>query len=417
MKNAKYTKLGILIVLSFAILIWGLSFLKGNDIFKKNDYYHVYYNRVDGLVKSNEVTLNGFQIGQVTDVKFASDNTGRLLVTFAVNAGYKIPVKSTARIISSDIMGTRSIEILYSGEHEMYQSNDTIPGTIEAGLKDQVSMQVLPLKNKAEELLSTVDSAITVLTVIFNEDARENLATSFAKINQTVENIEATTSDLQEIMESEKGNVKNIVANIEDITTTFKNNAAQFEATIQNLNSFSDTLSNVSVTPLLNSLANASADIENVLEKLNSNNNSAGLLLNDDELYQSINLLSENLGFLISDIQQNPKRYLQVSAFDFGKEVYINTKDDASAKDIVFKIHLLSTKTQLSTDDEIFKSVDKVEEFSTGNVYNYLTGASSKYSEMEEMHQNLRLQYPESSIVAFKNGRLIKLKKALKQIR
>nr|WP_321356886.1 MlaD family protein [uncultured Draconibacterium sp.] len=417
MKNAKYTKLGILIVFSLAALIWGLNFLKGNDIFKQNDYYHVYYDRVDGLVKSNEVTLNGYKIGQVTDVKFAPDNTGRLIVTFAVKSAFKIPVKSTARIISSDIMGTRSIEIVYSGESEMYQSNDTIQGSIEAGLKDQVSMQVLPLKNKAEELLSTVDSAITVLTIIFNEDARENLTTSFAKISQTVENIEATTADLQEIMASEKGNVKNIVSNIEELTASFKNNAAEFEATIQNLNSFSDTLANVSVTPVLNNLTDASAEIENILEKLNSDDNSAGLLLNDDELYQTINTLSENMGFLIGDIQQNPKRYLQVSAFDFGKEVYINTKDDASSKDIVFKVHLLSTKTQLSTDAEIFAEIDDVEEYTTGNVYNYLTAATSKYSEIEEIYQNLRLDFPESSIVAFKNGRLIKLKKALKQIR
>ncbi|HYQ55926.1 MAG TPA: MlaD family protein [Draconibacterium sp.] len=214
MKNSKFTKLGILIVFSLAVLIWGLSYLKGNDIFKQNDYYHVYYDRVDGLVKSNEVTLNGYQIGQVDEVKFAPDKSGRLIVSFSVNSDFKIPVKSVARIISSDIMGTRSIEIVYSGEADVYQSNDTIPGSIEAGLKDQVSMQVLPLKNKAEELLSTVDSAITVLTVIFNEDARENLTTSFARINQTVENIEATTSDLQEIMASEKENVKNIVANI-----------------------------------------------------------------------------------------------------------------------------------------------------------------------------------------------------------
>ena len=417
MKNAKYTKLGILIVFSFAVLIWGLSYLKGNDIFKQNDYYHVYYNRIDGLVKSNDVTLNGYKVGQVTDIQFAPDNSGRLIVTFSVNSSFKIPVKSTARIISSDIMGTRSIEIVYSGESELYESNDTIQGSIEAGLKDQVSMQVLPLKNKAEELLSTVDSAITVLTIIFNEDARENLTTSFAKINQTVENIEATTADLQEIMASEKGNVKNIVSNIEELTSTFKNNAAEFEATIQNLNRFSDTLANVSVTPVLNNLANASAEIENILEKLNSDDNSAGLLLNDDELYQSINTLSENMGFLIGDIQQNPKRYLQVSAFDFGKEVYINTKDDASSKDIVFKVHLLSTKTHLGTDAEIFEEIDDVEEFTTGNVYNYLTGATSKYSEIEEIYQNLRLQFPESSIIAFKNGQLIKLKKALKQIR
>ena len=133
MKNAKYTKLGILIVFSLAILIWGLSFLKGNDIFKQNDYYHVYYNRVDGLVKSNEVTLNGYQIGQVTDVKFAPDRSGRLIVSFSVNSEFKIPVKSIARIVSSDIMGTRSIEIVYSGENEVYHQTIQFPDRLKPG--------------------------------------------------------------------------------------------------------------------------------------------------------------------------------------------------------------------------------------------------------------------------------------------
>ncbi|HYQ55927.1 MAG TPA: hypothetical protein VEP89_01185 [Draconibacterium sp.] len=135
-------------------------------------------------------------------------------------------------------------------------------------------------------------------------------------------------------------------------------------------------------------------------------------------MYQSISTLSDNLGFLIGDIQQNPKRYLQVSAFDFGKEVYINTKDDASGKDIIFKVHLLTTKTQLGSDADIFDSIEyDVEEYFAGNVYTYLTGNTSVYSEIEKISESVRHEFPESSIVAFKSGRMIKLKKALKQLR
>jgi hypothetical protein len=102
-----------------------------------------------------------------------------------IDAAFKIPVNSVAQIISSDIMGNRSIKMILSKETELYQTNDTIPGAIESDLKEQVSLQVLPIKNKAEQLLSTIDSAITVLTVIFNEDARKNLSESFENINQT----------------------------------------------------------------------------------------------------------------------------------------------------------------------------------------------------------------------------------------
>lgn len=417
MKISKYTKLGILIVFSLTVLVWGLSYLKGNDIFKQNSYYHVYYDRISGLAESNKVTLSGFQIGHVHDIKFAPDQSGRLIVTLAVDASFRFPVNTTAHIVSSDIMGTRSIEILLGKGDEFYQPNDTIPGTVESDLKEQVSMQVLPLKSKAEELLATIDSAITVFTVIFNEEAQENLSASFTNINQTIKNLEQTTSDLQDILATEKDNVKQIVSNIEEVTEVFKNNASAFEETIQNLNAFSDSLSTVSITPVLTNISDASDQILTLLEKLNSDESTAGLLLNDDELYNSLNGLSENLAFLVSDIQRNPKRYLQFSAFDFGKEVYVNTKDDVSAKNILFKIHLVSTKTRIDTGSDFFEGLDDVEEYYANGIYSYLWGSTGVYTEIEELYKTARLKFPESTIVAFKNGRLIKIEKALKSVR
>jgi len=417
MRLSKYTRLGIVIVFSLTVLIWGLSYLKGNDIFKKSNYYHVFYDRVDGLVKSNKVTLNGFQVGQVSDVNFAPDNSGRLIVTFSVNSEFKIPVNSIARIVSSDIMGTRSIKIIFSGENELYQSNDTLPGAIESDLKEQVSLQVLPLKTKAEELLSTVDSAITVLTIILNEDARDNLKASFQNFNQTMNNLEATTAELEDLITTQKDTIKHIIGNLDELTTVFKSNAQNLETIMLNLSAFSDTLSNVSITPMLNNLTKASQKISLTLDKLNSDESTAGLLLNDTKLYESINALAENLGFLVGDIQQNPKRYLKFSAMDFGKEVYINTKDDASAKDIIFKVHLVSSKVKVDVEGDIFGGLEDVEEYISGGVYSYLVGSTSVYSEIEEMHNSIRMKFPESTVVAFKNGRLIKIEKALKSLR
>ena len=416
MKISKFTKFGILIVISITILIWGLSYLKGNDIFKQNNAYHVVYERVDGLVESSKVTMNGYQIGQVKNINFAPDNSGKLIVTFMVDATLRIPVNSIAQIISSDIMGTRSIKLNISKENEVYQPYDTIPGAVEHDLKEQVSLQILPIKNKAEQLLSTIDSAITVLTVIFNEDARQNLSESFASINQTIENIERTTADLQNIVASEKGSIKKIITNIEEITTTFNNNTKKLESTIQNLASFSDTLAQFTISPILTNISDASEQILSLLQKLNSDESTAGLLLNDDKLYQSINDLSGNLSFLINDIQANPKRYLHFSAMDFGKEYYINTNADGNSKNIIFKVHLVSTENQIPTNSNLFEGIEDVEEFVASGAYTYLLGATSSYSEIVKIHDSVKKKFPAATIVSFKNGRLIKLEKALKSL-
>ena len=417
MKYSKYVKLGVLIVVSLVILFWGLSYLKGNDIFKRNNYYFVVYERIDGLLEANKVTMNGYQIGQVQSIDFAADNSGKLVVKLMMDASFKIPVNSLAQIISSDIMGTRSIKMILSNENTFYQSNDTIPGSIESDLKEQVSLQVLPIKNKAEQLLSTLDSAITVLTVIFNEDARENLSESFANINRTIENTQRITGDLQEIVSAEKGTIQKTLVNIEEITSFLSANTKELEKTIKNLSSFSDTLANLQVSPIITNISLATNQILAILEKLNSTESSAGMLLNDDQLYTEITALSENLSFLIRDIQANPKRYLQFSAMDFGKEYYINTTGDVSSKNIVFKVHLISSETKIPSNSELFKGLGEVEEYYANEAYSYLLGATGSYTEISEIHTHAKKNFPEATIVAFKNGQLIKLEKALKTLR
>ena len=417
MKYSKYVKLGFLVIISLAVLFWGLSYLKGNDIFKHRNYYYVVYERVDGLLESNKVTMNGYQIGQVKDIQFDPGKTGKLLVTLMIDASFQIPVNSLAQIISSDIMGTRSIKMVLSNEETFYQSYDTIPGAVESDLKEQVSLQVLPIKNKAEQLLGTIDSAITVLTVIFNEDAQENLSESFANINKTVENAVKITSDFQEIISAEKANIQQIVANIEELTRFLNNNTKQLEKTLTNLSNFSDTLSSIQISPIITNITLASNQILDLLEKLNNRENTAGLLLNDDQLYNEITSLSENLNFLIKDIQANPKRYLQFSAVDFGKDYYINTSGDVTSKNIVFKVHLISSETKIPSNSEMFKGLGKIEEYYANGAYSYLLGETSSYSEITKIHEQVRKNFPESTIVAFKNGQLIKLEKALKSLR
>ncbi len=417
MKVSKYTKLGILIVVSTAILIWGLSYLKGNDVFTQSDYYHVVYNRIDGLSESNKVMLNGYQIGQVKEIKLTPNNTGRLAVTFSVDADIRIPKNSVAQIMSSDLMGTRAIKLIFSESNEMFQPNDTIPGAVESDLKEQVSMQVLPIKNKAEQLLSTLDSAITVLTVIFNEDARQNLSESFKNINQTIENVEKTTADLQIIVSSEKESIQNIITNFDELSTVFNTNAGEIENVLKNLSSVSDSLSGISITPIMQNILEASNQIKDIIEKLNSSENSAGLLLSDDQLYYSINTLSNDLSSLLRDIQTNPKRYLHFSAVDLGKDVYVNTGGDAAAKNIVFKVHLISSKTQIPLNADMFEGLGEIEEYEASGAYTYLAGGTNSYVEITQLLDKARKQFKDATIVAFRNGRLIKLEKALNSLR
>lgn len=413
--KSKFIRLGILIIVSSFILIWGLSYLKGNDIFSRNNEYHVIYDSVDGLSQSNDVLLSGYKVGQVSNIRFLDDNSGRLLVSIMVDSSIDIPKRSVAQIISSDIMGTRAIKIILNDINEYHSENDTLRGTIEADLKEQVSMQVLPLKNKAEELLGTLDSAITGLAFIFDEDAQRNFAESFENINRTVSNIERTSADLQEMVSLEKENIKSIVDNIENITSSFSQSTPELENTIQNLSAFSDSLAQLQLTPLMTNVTAASDQLNTVLSQLKSTDNTLGSLLNDDELYSSLNELSGDLTQLMNDIRINPERYLNLSAVDLGRKVYINALEGTS-ENIVFKVHLVSSQNKIPLDSERFEGLEPIEEYEVSGAYTYLYGSTNSFQEALELQKRAQVNFPEATVVAFRNGRLIKLERALKMI-
>jgi len=416
MRISKYVKIGFLMVFSITALVWGLSYLKGHDFFKPVNYYYARYPKIDGLQESGHVTVNGLRIGMVKTIEFVPDRSGDLIVTFMIDNDFRIPVSSAAHIVSSDIMGTREVKLAWSDTTVYFTPGDTIPGVIEGDLKEQVSLQVLPLKKKAEELLSTIDSAITVLTVIFNEDARKNLSESFENINQTILNLEKTSQVISDLMIQEKTNISKLVSNMEGITGTLKNNSGRFDNVIRNLSTLSDTLAALPFTPVITDMSKAVNSLQVILAKISSDQSTAGLLLNDDELYYNINGLTANLERLMSDIRNNPKRYLHFSALDLGRNVYVNVSPSQKAQNLnlTFKVHLVSSTSQIPAESPVFSGLGKIEEFISNGAFSYFAGHTSDYLDIERTLTRSQRNFPDATIQAYRDGKEIKLEKALR---
>ena len=413
-KISKYTKLGFLVIACLTILVWGINYLKGIDILKKNTKYYVIYEKIDGLLESSSVNINGYVVGQVSDISFLSDYSGRLLATISLQGDFKIAKGSTATIVSSDIMGTKSIKLEIVHTAEYYNEYDTIPGNIESDLKEQVSMQVMPLKKKAEELIASFDSALTVVTYVFNEQTRRNLSESFVNINRTIANIESLSYELNKTIS--KGKINSIIDNIDSISGALKQNSGNITNVIQNLSSLSDSLSKLNISPVFDELKSSLAGINTIIQKLNTPENSAGLLINDPALYQNLNSLAGSMDLLLKDVRSNPKRYVHFSAFKMGKDVYVSAKPDQSDLEngVVYKIHLISSPARLSTESTFFKGLGLIEEIKVNESYNYLAGKTTDFDQITQLLGTAKINFPDANLVAFKNGKKVKLKKIIK---
>lgn len=426
-KFSNEIKTGLIVLVAVALLIWGFQFLKGKNLFENRNTFYAVYDRVDGMSESNPVLINGLKVGLVSDIFFHSDSSGRILIKMLIDKSYKLPDSTVAEIYSIDIMGNRAVRLNLTKHKKYHKSGDTLISSIEQDLKSQVSAQMLPLKVKAEELLLSIDSVMSVIQNIFNENTRENLTKTFASIKATLQNLEHTSIALDTLVQNEKWVLARIFSNIESITLNLKNNNEQITKIMNNLSMVSDSLVQANIK---NTIVNANKVLvhaNSIMEKINRGEGTFGLLINNDTLYRNLESASKNLDLLMKDLQQNPKRYVHFSIFDFGRTVIIDEKGNSKPKrnrrnnqseeptsdnKVIYKIQIKSAKKQIPKNARDFKEVEDVQEDYTGGWYKYTTGSFETIEDAYQYHSEISARFPDAFVVAFKGGSQISLKEA-----
>ncbi|HOI33323.1 MAG TPA: MCE family protein, partial [Bacteroidales bacterium] len=186
---------------------------------------------------------------------------------------------------------------------------------IEASLMEEVNAQVAPLKNKAEGLLSSIDSVVVALQAILNENAKENIMSSLQNISNTFKNVESTTANIDSMVVLERGRIAAILFNVEMITQNLEHNTREIDRIINNVASFSDSLAVADVAGSIREAKIALAEINLLIAGINQGQGTIGQLMQNDSLYLGLQHSSEALNKLLEDIKANPKRYVKFSLF------------------------------------------------------------------------------------------------------
>ena len=315
MNRYKQILIGGSFILAIALFIWGYNFLKGKDIFNKQTIYYAKYHEVSGLEISNPVSINGVRIGQVSRMYFAPDMSGDVIVELTINTDFPIPDNTIARIFSSDLMGSKSVDFKLGNSADQAKDGDTLATSIEAGLMEEVNAQVQPIKAKAESLLASIDTLVVAFQAIFNESARKNLSESFDNINKSFSNIQSTTTNLDTLMITEGNRVSSILNNIDSLTYTLSENREKFASIISNFEMISDSLAEANIPATFNRANSTLDELETILAKINDGEGTIGMLMHNDTLYFELNKTAEELNMLLKDIRENPKRYVKFSVF------------------------------------------------------------------------------------------------------
>lgn len=298
----KEIKIGLMGIVAIGLFIFGLNYLRGISMLESSRSYYVNFTNINGLPTSSPVFANGYKVGIVRDIQYNYKELGSVTVEVELDEEMRIPKGSKGELVT-EMLGTVKMNLILNLESQSYlQPGDTLDGFANNGLMG-VAETMVP---KVEQLLPKMDSILSSLNRLLADPA---LTQTLHNAEQITANLNVTTHELNKLMKNElptiTGNLTSISENINTITTNLKE--VDYASTMKRIDS---TLAN----------------IQTLTNKLNSKDNTIGLLFNDPTLYQNLSATTANASSLLEDLKAHPKRYVHFSIFGKKDKLQPNTK-------------------------------------------------------------------------------------------
>jgi phospholipid/cholesterol/gamma-HCH transport system substrate-binding protein len=255
------------------------------------------------------------KVGQVKTLYFSKKNSGKIIVELIVENDYPIPRNSLAKIVSTGLIGSKEIEIELGDSRELLANGDTIKAVTEATLGEEVNRQLLPLKRKAENLISSIDTVATIVQELLNKNTRDNLVEAVEHVKEALQNLAHTTYNIDTLVETQRTHLASIISNVESISSNLRQNNDKIKNILTNFSDISDSLAKVNIPVIFKNVDKTISDLNFAIGKINNGEGSVGLLLNDKKLYDEATKAAKDLNLLLEDIKANPSKYIKVSVF------------------------------------------------------------------------------------------------------
>ncbi|MDE6480777.1 MAG: MlaD family protein [Muribaculaceae bacterium] len=288
--------IGLSVIVAILILIFGIDFLKGINLFRPAHYYLAYYDNVDELTVSSPVLINGYKVGQVREVNFNYTKPDKKVeVVMALDKNLKLPEGTVAEIGTTLLSGAR-IELTMGKGPELLPSGSELQTGIKAGLMSSVQDGLMPA---ITGILPKVDSLLYNLNLLVADPA---LTASIARLDGITNNLLATTQGLNSTMNNQ---VPRLANNTVKITQSL-------DTIVGNLGQLSYQLKTLPLDATMDNVNQLTANLTQFSKQLNDKKSSLGLLTSDPALYNNLNRVSADIDSLIVDIKKNPKRYISI---------------------------------------------------------------------------------------------------------
>lgn len=307
MKYSKEIKAGAIAVLAILGFVFLFQFMKGKSLFSSDNIFYAKFDNVEGLERSNPVSINGLKVGQVDKIlpQITKDGSIHFVVKILVDKEFNFSKRSTVEIFEPGLMSGKQIRInLIYDQFPFAKDGDTLIGRFQQSALNNISSQVGPVKDQLQSVLTKLDSTVASTNKIVDEQNRKELRLLLANLNQTVLSFKNTSDQTNKILVANQGRLENVLDNA--------------NKTMLSANKAVDKYGEVNVKTLnqtIEKLSDASNQLNMVMTGIQNGEGSLGKLAKDEEFYRNLNETSANLNSLIKDLKENPKKYVHFSVF------------------------------------------------------------------------------------------------------
>ncbi|QJD78054.1 MlaD family protein [Spirosoma rhododendri] len=303
MKFSKEIKVGLLAVVSLLMLYFGFNFLKGSDFFSSTKKYTAIYDNVDGLTASNPVRINGLVVGQVKSVEILQDQGNKLLVTVELKKDIRITQGTRAVLADDGLLGGKLIRLVINPARPLLDDGGRLIATRESGLSALIRERTLPV-------LNNVDSLTYQLNKIVGQFDQTGVI-----LNKTLASANGAVGTLDLTIAENRAGLRTALANVNQLARSFNETEQKLNPILDKADSFADSLQKLELRQTLNTVNKTIDNMQKLLGSIEQGRGSLGKLTTDEALYKNVNATTANMALLLSDLRQNPKRYVHFSLF------------------------------------------------------------------------------------------------------
>ena len=303
MKFTKEIKVGFLAIIGVMMSVFSYNYLKGINLFDKNRKFTVKYEKVDGLSVSNPVTMNGFKIGKVQKINFNSKNTRELLVDITRDNDVFGPKTGFAELYETGLIGGKAIAIIpdYKNDSTIALDGDILRGIIKPGLTELVN-QILPqVQLQLEAVMKNAEIVLQNINTLFDDETKKELKSSIEDFSNLTNSLSETSNEISDLITNNSDNLTNAVTD--------------FKIASNNIKSITDSINSDDIITITSNLNTLVSDLNSITSSLKNSDGTAGMLINDESIYNNLENATNQLNILIEDIKLNPDRYINFSVF------------------------------------------------------------------------------------------------------